>query len=89
MAQSEPLAAQVLEVKIVPDEIDQIKNALISWSDDTKVDLILTTGGTGFSKRDVTPEATRAVITKEALGIAIAMMTESLKKTPMAMLSRY
>jgi len=89
MAQSEPLAAHVLEVKIVPDEIDQIKNALISWSDDTKVDLILTTGGTGFSKRDVTPEATRAVITKEALGIAIAMMTESLKKTPMAMLSRY
>lgn len=89
LVEGEPLLATVFQVKIVPDEIDQIKNALIEWCDGlTKVDLILTTGGTGFSKRDVTPEATREVITKEALGIAIAMMTESLKKTPMAMLSR-
>lgn len=76
-------------MKIVADEIDEIKKILISWSDEVKVDLVLTTGGTGFSKRDVTPEATRQVIEKEALGIAIAMMTESLKKTPMAMLSRF
>ena len=76
-------------MKIVADEIDEIKKTLISWSDEVKVDLVLTTGGTGFSKRDVTPEATRQVIEKEALGIAIAMMTESLKKTPMAMLSRF
>lgn len=53
------------------------------------MDVILTIGGTGFSKRDVTPEATKQIIQKEAPGMAIAMLTASLKITPMAMLSRY
>ena len=89
MAEGAPLHAVIEEVKIVPDEISQIAQILMHWSDEVQTDLVLTTGGTGFSKRDVTPEATRQVIEKEALGIAIAMMTESLKKTPMAMLSRF
>lgn len=62
---------------------------MIRWSDDLKVNVILTTGGTGFSSRDVTPEATKKVINKEAPGITHAMFTESLKVTPMASLSRY
>ncbi|XP_037500420.1 gephyrin isoform X2 [Rhipicephalus sanguineus] len=72
----------------VPDDIEDIKRTLLQWSDVEKVNLILTTGGTGFSARDVTPEATRAVITKEAPGIAIAIIQKSLSITPMAMLSR-
>jgi gephyrin len=72
----------------VPDEQDEIEQILRIWSDVNKVDLILTSGGTGFSKRDVTPEATRNVIEKEANGMVIAMMQYSLTKTPMAMLSR-
>ncbi|KAG0427598.1 hypothetical protein HPB47_025350 [Ixodes persulcatus] len=61
---------------------------LVMWADVMKLDLILTTGGTGFSERDVTPEATRAVITKEAPGMAVAIIQKSLAVTPMAMLSR-
>jgi len=61
---------------------------LIDWSDENKIDVIFTTGGTGLSKRDVTPEATRKVIYKEIPGMSIAMLTSSLKITPMAMLSR-
>lgn len=72
----------------VPDDIHQIKETLIHWSDVLKLDLILTTGGTGFSPRDVTPEATRAVVTKEAPGMAFAILKESLNITPMAMVSR-
>ncbi|PIK48671.1 hypothetical protein BSL78_14483 [Apostichopus japonicus] len=60
----------------------------MEWSDDLMLDVILTTGGTGFSARDVTPEATRSVIEKEATGLAIAMLTGSLKMTPLTMLSR-
>ncbi len=71
---------------IVPDELEQIKNALLSLSE--KADLVLTTGGTGFSPRDVTPEATKAVIEKEAPGIAEAIRFESMKYTDRAMLSR-
>lgn len=59
------------------------------WSDSGDFDLILTTGGTGFAPRDVTPEATKLVISKDAPGMVIAMIQGSLGVTPMAMLSRY
>lgn len=75
-------------MKIVPDEKLDIQNVLIAWSDELKLDIILTTGGTGFAERDVTPEATRAVIEKDAIGLSVAMLTESLKITPLAMLGR-
>ncbi len=73
---------------IVPDEFIEIKRALLKWCDDAKLDLILTTGGTGFAARDVTPEATRAVLEKEAPGLVQAMIAASLQKTPHAMLTR-
>lgn len=73
---------------IIPDEQEQIQDTLKKCADEMRIPLVLTTGGTGFSKRDVTPEATKAVIEKEALGIAEAMRLESLKITPMGMLSR-
>jgi molybdopterin adenylyltransferase len=73
---------------IVPDELSSIKATLASWADDARLDLILSTGGTGFAPRDVTPEATRAVIEREAPGLAEAMRAASLLKTPHAMLSR-
>lgn len=73
---------------VVPDEITDISEIMISWCDTLNVDLILTTGGTGFSPRDITPEATLRVIQKNAPGIAEAMRFESLKVTPHAMLSR-
>jgi molybdenum cofactor synthesis domain-containing protein len=73
---------------IVPDEFMAIKRALLKWCDDAKLDLILTTGGTGFSPRDVTPEATRQVIERDAPGLVHAMIAASLQKTPHAMLSR-
>lgn len=73
---------------IIPDEQDLIERKLIEFTDDKGVDLIVTTGGTGFSPRDVTPEATLAVIDRAAPGLAEAMRMESLKVTPMAMLSR-
>jgi len=74
--------------RIVPDDPDAIRSALIEWADQLRLNLILTTGGTGFASRDVTPEATRAVIEREAPGLAEAMRADSLKKTPHAMLSR-
>lgn len=73
---------------LLPDEESAIRELLISWADSGELDVILTTGGTGFSPRDVTPEATRAVIEREAPGLAEAMRTASLKITPHAMLSR-
>lgn len=73
---------------IVPDEFMEIKRALQKWCDDAKLDLILTTGGTGFAPRDVTPEATRGVIEREAPGLVQAMIAASLQKTPHAMLTR-
>ncbi len=76
------------ETAIVPDEQDAISDRLRHWSDMGQIDLILTTGGTGFSPRDVTPEATQAVIQRAAPGLAEAMRSESLKLTPHAMLSR-
>jgi molybdenum cofactor synthesis domain-containing protein len=78
----------VAEQEILPDEESAIRSMLTDWADSGKFDIILTTGGTGFSTRDVTPEATRAIIQREAPGMAEAMRSESLKKTPHAMLSR-
>ncbi|XP_060789586.1 gephyrin a isoform X21 [Neoarius graeffei] len=74
--------------KIVPDEIDEIKETLVGWCDEKELNLILTTGGTGFAPRDVTPEATREVIEREAPGMALAMLMGSLNVTPLGMLSR-
>ncbi len=73
---------------VVPDEKDAISETLISWADEGRADLILTTGGTGLSPRDVTPEATMAVVRRLVPGMAEAMRQASLRKTPHAMISR-
>ena len=82
------LPLQVVKYEIIPDEVDIIKAKLIDYSDKLKVDLVLTDGGTGFTPRDVTPEATRAVIDKEVPGIAEAMRSGCFKASPRAILSR-
>ncbi|MDX9992564.1 MAG: MogA/MoaB family molybdenum cofactor biosynthesis protein [Anaerolineales bacterium] len=79
---------QVGFVRIVPDEIGQIAETLAAWADSGQVDVILTTGGTGFGARDVTPEATRQVVERLTPGLEEAMRAASLKITPHAMLSR-
>lgn len=73
---------------IVPDDLDEIQDTLVEWSDNGDLDVILTTGGTGFSPRDVTPEATQAVIERDAPGLSEAMRSASLIVTQYAMLSR-
>ena len=73
---------------ILPDERNLIEATLREFADQDKIQLILTAGGTGFSPRDVTPEATKAVIEKETPGLVIAMLQSGLQKTPHAMLSR-
>lgn len=78
----------VIKQAILPDNESQIRATLIEWSDDGTLDVILTTGGSGFAPRDVTPEATRLVIDREAPGLAEAMRAASLEITPHAMLSR-
>ncbi len=78
----------VAKEQILPDDESAIRALLIDWADSGAFDVILTTGGTGFAPRDVTPEATRAVIQRETPGLAEAMRADSLKKTPHAMLSR-
>ena len=85
---TERLNAKVKKYEIVPDERDQIQAALIEWADDLDLDLILSTGGTGFAPRDATPEATKTVIDRQAPGLAEAMRAESMKVTPHGMLSR-
>ncbi|KAK2825867.1 hypothetical protein Q5P01_020081 [Channa striata] len=82
------LGGVIAAYKIVPDEIDEIKETLLEWCDEHELNLILTTGGTGFAPRDVTPEATREVIEREAPGMALAMLMGSLNVTPLGMLSR-
>lgn len=82
------LGWKVAQIGIVPDEREYIKSELIRWVDDLHLNLILTTGGTGFSPRDITPEATHDIIEREAPGLAEAMRAESMKITPHAMLSR-
>jgi molybdopterin adenylyltransferase len=84
----EQLKTVLVWYSIVPDEMSLIKNALIEAVETHQADLVLTTGGTGFSKRDVTPEATRAVIEKIVPGISEIIRIESFKKTPQAILSR-
>lgn len=81
-------AFSVVRRKIIPDRIDSIVDVLSSWSDSDRLQLIVTTGGTGLSPTDVTPQAMRQVIDFEVPGMAEAMRSESLKKTPHAMISR-
>jgi molybdenum cofactor synthesis domain-containing protein len=78
----------VVRQSLLPDEEAAIREILVVWADSREMDVILTTGGTGFSPRDVTPEATRAVVEREAPGLAEAMRLASLQITPHAMLSR-
>jgi len=93
---SGPALAQLIQTqgwsiarqKLLPDDEAAIRSLLAEWADSGEIDVILTTGGTGFAPRDVTPEATRAVIEREAPGLAEAMRAASLKITPHAMLSR-
>ena len=84
----EQLDAEVLAYEVIPDDTDVIKAKLIEYADTRKLDLVVTTGGTGVTTRDVTPEATKAVIGRELPGMSEAMRAESLKKTPNAMISR-
>jgi molybdopterin adenylyltransferase len=84
----ERLDAEVVEYAIIPDEFERIRDTLIAWADEHQLDLILTTGGTGFAPRDVTPEATQAVIQRETPGLVFAMLRDSLNVTPHAMLGR-
>lgn len=78
----------VVRTAVLPDDLPGLRETLTAWADEGLLDIILTTGGTGFGPRDVTPEATELVIEREAPGLAEAMRFESLKATPHAMLSR-
>lgn len=88
---AEMLAEAGIEIKqtlIIPDEVEQIQKTIIQFADVEKLDVILTTGGTGVSPRDLTPDATLKVIDKEVPGMAEAMRLASMKITPHAMISR-
>ncbi len=90
-ALAEAVTSQGWEVvcqAVVPDDLTALRETLIAWAGRGDLDIILTTGGTGFAPRDVTPEATRQVIEREAPGLAEAMRAASLRVTPHAMLSR-
>ncbi len=82
------LGAQLVAKEIVNDDLEPLAEMLRAYADRADVNLIVTTGGTGFGPRDNTPEATRRVIEREAPGLAEAMRMETLKDTPMAMISR-
>ncbi len=94
--QSGPAVREMLEARgwavvaweVLPDDAAQIRRCLENWADSEDCDAIITTGGTGLGPRDVTPEATRAVIEKEIPGLAELMRAEGVKKTPRAALSR-
>lgn len=79
---------EVVYRTLIPDDFEMIKKELKDCADSKKVNLVLTTGGTGFSRRDITPEATLEVVDREVRGIPEAMRAESMKITPMGMLSR-
>ncbi|MCC7364881.1 MAG: MogA/MoaB family molybdenum cofactor biosynthesis protein [Dehalococcoidia bacterium] len=79
---------QVVARAILPDSRDAIAAQLRAWCDEATADVIITTGGTGFTERDVTPEATRDIAERDVPGIPIALALEGLKKTPFAVLSR-
>ena len=81
-------AWEIREYKIIPDELDLISGTLKNICDEKICDLIITTGGTGFSPRDVTPEATKKIIERETPGISEYLRSEGQKKTPRALLSR-
>jgi len=94
---SGPLAVKIIEERtgwmvvktaVIPDDLNSISDTLIAWSDNDSLNLILTSGGTGFAPRDITPEATQRVIERNAPGIAETLRAESLKITKHAMLSR-
>ncbi|MFQ5580056.1 MAG: molybdenum cofactor biosynthesis protein B [Nitrospiria bacterium] len=85
---TEALPGKVCVYKIVPDEVEEIRNQLISYCDTLKVDLVLTTGGTGVSPRDVTPEATEEVIDRLIPGMGEVMRIEGYRKNPRSILSR-
>lgn len=82
------LAVEIVATEILPDECELIANRLRYFADERIADLVITTGGTGLASRDITPEATRAVLEREAPGLAELMRAESLKITPLAALSR-
>jgi len=82
------IKAKIIFYRIVPDEIELIKSSIIEAADQEKTDLILTTGGTGFAERDVTPEATKEVVEKLVPGISEVIRMESFKKVSQAALSR-
>jgi molybdopterin adenylyltransferase len=82
------VGTRFLNYDIIPDEKEAIVEKLVRWADEDKLDVLFTTGGTGLTPRDVTPEATLSVVDRIVPGFAEAMRAESLKKTPMAMLSR-
>jgi molybdenum cofactor synthesis domain-containing protein len=79
---------QVVHTEVIPDEFEVIKSRLSAWADGKELDVVLTSGGTGFAARDVTPEATRAVLERLTPGLDEAMRAASLTVTPHAMLSR-
>ena len=82
------LSAEEVKYEVVPDEKDIIAAKLKEWADELGIDVIITTGGTGLSPRDVTPEATLSVVDRIAPGFTEVMRAEGFKKTPMALLSR-
>ena len=82
------MGAQIVAKEIIADDLDPLADMLRAYADRADVNLIVSTGGTGFGPRDNTPEATRRVIEREAPGLAEAMRMETLKQTPMAMISR-
>jgi molybdopterin adenylyltransferase len=84
----ETLGWRLIDYDIVPDEIKSIQEKLIVWSDSIKPNLIITTGGTGFSPRDLTPEATIKIITRNAPGLSEAMRASGIQTAPHAILSR-
>lgn len=82
------IGAEIVERIITTDDLEKLRDALVSLTGRDDINLVVTTGGTGFGPRDNTPEATRAVIEREAPGLSEAMRRETAIKTPMAMLSR-
>ncbi|HEU4596780.1 MAG TPA: MogA/MoaB family molybdenum cofactor biosynthesis protein [Pyrinomonadaceae bacterium] len=82
------LGAEVLATEVLPDDLEPLAEKLRGYAERADVNLVVTTGGTGLSPRDNTPEATRAVMEREVPGLAEAMRAETLRKTPRAMLSR-
>ena len=82
------VGAEIVATKILSDDLEPLSETLLEFADRPDVNLIVTTGGTGFSPRDNTPEATLRVIEREAPGLAEVMRMETLKHTPMAMISR-